>query len=79
MVVNSFCVGQFVATLLYVNIYCKPTTKLHMALVGLSAVIGILLSGIIRRGYKDFRTYSNTKAVNKEVNAIVKKISENNP
>ena len=70
------CVGQFVVIFGYVVFFCNPRTQLHVALVGLSASCGLLLSGIVRRGYKDFKQYSDIKTTKREVDEIVKKIHE---
>ena len=72
----SFCIGQFLVTLVYLNFYCKPLTQLHVAMVGLSAICGILLSGIIRRSYKALRDYWDKKEIKREVAEIVSKITK---
>lgn len=68
------CVGQFLFIVFYVNVYCRPMTKLHVALVGLSATCGILFSGIIRRSYKVLREYWDKKTISREVAEIVSKV-----
>jgi hypothetical protein len=72
----GLCVAQFLFTLIYVNLYCKPLTQLHVALVGLSAACGILLSGIIRRSYKGIREYLDKRELRKQVAEIVIKTKE---
>ena len=76
IVVYGFCIGQFIVTLIYVISFCKPATKLDMALVGLSAAIGILLSGIIRRGYKSYKAYSDKKTAYHNLDETLRKIRE---
>lgn len=68
------CAGQFLFILFYVNVYCQPLAKLHVAMVGLSATCGILFSGIIRRSYKSLRDYWDKKTIRKEVDAIVSNV-----
>jgi hypothetical protein len=76
---HAACVAQFLFTLIYVNFYCKPLNQLHVAIVGLSAICGILLSGIIRRSYKSLREYWDKKIITREVDEIVSKIKEQKP
>ncbi|MDP2654237.1 MAG: hypothetical protein Q8Q08_09425 [Candidatus Omnitrophota bacterium] len=50
--VYAACIVQFVIFFLYVNFYVGEPTKLHTAMVGLSAACGILIAGIARRELK---------------------------
>lgn len=50
--VYGACAAQFALVFIYVNFYCRPRTKDDLLLVGLSAVLGLLISGTIRRHYK---------------------------
>ena len=70
------CAGQFVTILGYVVFFCNPKTQLHVAVVGLSASCGLLLSGIVRRGYRDYRQYRDNKTIKREVDEILKKVHE---
>ncbi len=49
--IYSFCILQFVLIFLYVQLFCQPLTRSHVAFIGLSFVIGMVLSGMARRKY----------------------------
>ena len=73
------CIGQFVFILGYVIFFCNPKTHLHVALVGLSASCSVLLTGIVRRGYEDYKKYSDKKIAQRDLDDILKKIRGANP
>jgi len=77
-IVYGACFVQFALTFIYITTFCQPLTKSHMALVGLSAVCGLLLSGIIRRGYKDFKKSHDKSAAYKDLKKNLQKIREQN-
>jgi len=77
-VLYFFCAAQFLATLIYVQFYCPAKTQFHVALVGLSASIGILLSGVIRRAYADIKKFYDKKSAYRNLETTLKDIREKN-
>ena len=51
--VYAFCITQFAGVLIYVTVFCHPVTRTHVALVTLSAVLGLAISGHVRRSYHE--------------------------
>ena len=42
--VDLCCIAQFIITFLLVHVFCYPLSKFHVAVIGLSAVMGLFVS-----------------------------------
>jgi len=75
-VVYAICLGQFVLVLLFVRFFCQPITRTHMAWVGLSLILGLLVSGTVRRNYQAKKAEGDQQKKYAELDQALRKIRE---
>ena len=75
-IIYNICTVQFGLILLTVFVFCKPLTKVHLAYVGLSAALGLLISGTARRSYQAAKDEAEKQAKYKKLDETLEKIRQ---
>ena len=60
--VYIFCAAQFAGILVYVSFFCRPMTRMHLALVMFSVIFGLIVTGNARRSYDSGKTNTQDEA-----------------
>lgn len=70
------CLIQFLAVLVYTQLLCSPKTKLHVAMVGISAVLGLLVSGAAYNAYYSLKAEEERKQKYTQLDETLQKLKD---